>query len=230
MAPCWWPIAAFPQRAPALLVEEDRLSSAPTSPLPTFLAPSRGHRSMSLRAGLSEIAVPRMCQECGKALTSRQPKFCSEGCAVAFHLATTAEELPASSAPGSDTQSDTATSKHGSRDKSRRHLALRRAWNADHALPAGSEPVQKRNGWFRASGPAVDKLREWFTAAVAPRMAACPVAEIRRATGLSTRYAIKIRQGHVPHPRHFAALAALAGVPAPASVPASAAIRDPHFA
>jgi hypothetical protein len=29
------------------------------------------------------------------------------------------------------------------------------------------------------------------------------------------RYAIMIRQGHVPHPRHFAALAKLAGLKAP---------------
>jgi hypothetical protein len=219
-------MSGMPQRAPALLVEQDRLSSGLASPLPTFLAPRRGHRPMSFRAGLREVPVPRMCRECGKALTSRQRKFCSEGCAVAFHLATTAEELPASSAPGSATKSGTSASKHGLRDKSRRHLALRRAWNAEHALPAGSEPVQKRNGWSRASGSTVDKLREWFTAAVAPRMATCPVAEIRRATGLSTRYAIKIRQGHVPHPRHFAALASLAGVPAPASVPTASRPRQ----
>jgi hypothetical protein len=46
-------------------------------------------------------------------------------------------------------------------------------------------------------------------------VATCPAAEIRRATGLSVRYAIMIRQGYVPHPRHFTALAKLAGVPTP---------------
>jgi len=201
----------MPQQAPASVLERDRPLKALASPLPTFLAPSRGRRPMSLRTGLREVPVPRMCHECGKALTSRRHKFCSEGCAVAFHLATTAEASPGSSVPASGT----GTSKPDLRDKSRRHLALRRAWNAEHAPPAGSEPVPKRNGWFRASGPTVDQLREWFTATVGPLVADYSVAQVRGATGLSTRYVIKIRQGLVPHPRHFPALADLVGMVVP---------------
>jgi hypothetical protein len=41
----------------------------------TFFASGQCHRSMSFR-GLREIPVPRTCHECGKALTSRQSKFC----------------------------------------------------------------------------------------------------------------------------------------------------------
>jgi hypothetical protein len=62
---------------------------------------------------------------------------------------------------------------------------------------------------------AVDQLRDWFTARVAPLVAKCSIAEIRRSTGLSTRYVIMIRQGLVPHPRHYPALAALVGIEVP---------------
>ena len=222
-------MSLMPQQAPASVLGQDRPLKALPSPLPTFLAPSRGHRPMSLRAGLREVPVPRMCHECGKALTSRQPKFCSEGCAVAFHLATTAEELPASSAPGSATKSGTGASKRGLREKSRRHLALRRAWNAEHSPPTESVPAEKRNGWFRASGPAVDQLRGWYAATVGPLVANFPVARVRDATGLSTRYVIKIRQGLVPHPRHYPALAELVGVEQPKSpIPFPDATEQPE--
>jgi len=52
---------------------------------------------------------------------------------------------------------------------------------------------------------------------VAPLLAKSPLAEIRHATGLSTRYVIMIRQGFVPHPRHYPVLAALVGVKAPSN-------------
>ena len=146
-------------------------------------------------------------------LASRRRKFCSETCAVAFHLATTTVEA-LSALPGGS-QSGRAISKHGSGDKSRRHLALRRAWDAEHARPAGSSLARKRNTWTTASGPAVDQLREWFIAGVAPLLANCPIADIRHTTGLSTRYVIMIRQGLVPHPRHYPALAALVGIEMP---------------
>jgi hypothetical protein len=159
--------------------------------------------------------MARMCRGCGKALTPRQRKFCSDTCAVAFHLATTAEELPATISQGSaDLQSNSA-SKHGSEDKSRRHLALRRAWNAEHASPKRALDARKRNTWTTASGPAADQLREWFTATVAPLVAKRSIAEIRRVSGLSTRYVIMIRQGLVPHPRHYPVLATLVGVEPP---------------
>ena len=98
------------------------------------------------------------------------------------------------------------------------HLALRRAWDAGHAHPAGAPIAQKRNTWTTASGPAVDQFREWFTAAVAPLLEKSPIAEIRSITGLSTLYVIMIRQGLVPHPRHYAALATLVGIEVPKRV------------
>jgi hypothetical protein len=44
----------------------------------------------------------------------------------------------------------------------------------------------------------------------------CSLADIRNATELSTGYVIRMRRGRTPHPRHFEALAKLAGVEAPA--------------
>jgi hypothetical protein len=46
-------------------------------------------------------------------------------------------------------------------------------------------------------------------------LAKCSLADIRNATELSTGYVIRIRRGRTPHPRHFEALAKLAGVEAP---------------
>jgi len=101
--------------------------------------------------------------------------------------------------------------------KSRRQLALRRAWDAEHGLAAWASAARKRNTWTTASGPAVDQLREWFTATVAPLLAKSPLAEIRHATGLSTRYVIMIRQGFVAAPEALSVLAALVGVKAPSN-------------
>lgn len=60
-----------------------------------------------------------------------------------------------------------------------------------------------------------DRLRERLRATVAPHIATCPVAKIRRAAGLSERYALIIRQGYVPHPRYYRMLAELVGVEMP---------------
>jgi hypothetical protein len=108
-----------------------------------------------------------------------------------------------------------AGSKHGNGDRSRRHLALRRAWIAEHAGPAGATLNRARNAWPTASGVTVDQLREWFETTVRPLLAKCSLADIRNATELSTGYVIRIRRGRTPHPRHFEALAKLAGVEAP---------------
>jgi CRISPR-associated protein Cas1 len=199
-------VAGWLARALAGSLVERRMPA----PFPALPAPKRTWQGL-------DPPVAKTCHECGKALAPRQRKFCSEACAISFHVATTtAAELPARPASGSaDAPSDAEPSNRGGGAKNRRHLALRRTWDAEHAPAAQARPRRRRNSWTKASGPAVDQLRDWFTAAVAPRVATCPAAEIRRATGLSVRYAIMIRQGYVPHPRHFLALAKLAGVSAP---------------
>ena len=79
-------------------------------------------------------------------------------------------------------------------------IFLRRAWDAEHALPIGASEARKRNTWTKRSGQTVDQVRQWFIASVAPLVAKSSIAEIRGATGLSARYVIVIRQGHAPHP------------------------------
>jgi hypothetical protein len=68
----------------------------------------------------------------------RRDKFCSETCAGAFHPAITAKNsVTLSPAGAGGAASGKSVLKHGDPDKSRRHLALRRAWIAEHATPAG---------------------------------------------------------------------------------------------
>ena len=110
--------------------------------------------------------------------------------------------------------SDDPPSVRGGARKNGQNLALRRAWDAQYS---SNEPVKRRtrNTLTKATGPAVDHLREWFRMTVSPRMATCPIAQIRRATGLSKHYAVMIRQGYVPHPRHYPMLAPLVDVEMP---------------
>jgi CRISPR-associated endonuclease Cas1 len=63
------------------------------APLPALPAPRRTWQGF-------DPPIARTCHECGKALASTRRKFCSETCAISFHLATTAEELPLATSPG----------------------------------------------------------------------------------------------------------------------------------
>jgi hypothetical protein len=59
-------------------------------------------------------------------------------------------------------------------------------------------------------------LRQWFIGTAQASLSVCKLAAIMAATGLSKQLAADIRSGrHIPHPRHFEALAKLAGVEAP---------------
>jgi hypothetical protein len=140
---------------------------------------------------------------------------CSEECTVAFHVATTTvaetATLPAPDGPNLAIGSSIAGSVS---EKNRSHLALRRAWDAEHTPGEGLSPTTGQPGRKKARF-SQKQLREWFTAKLAPLLAKVAVSEIRAATGLSARYTMMIRQSYVPHPRHFSALAKFAGVPAP---------------
>jgi hypothetical protein len=58
---------------------------------------------------------------------------------------------------------------------------------------------------------------ELFSQRIQPLLASIPTSAIRSRIGVSRWYAGKIRQGYCPHPRHWLALAQLAGVSANAS-------------
>jgi CRISPR-associated endonuclease Cas1 len=179
------------------------------APLPALPAPRRTWQGL-------ELPVDRACRECGKMLSPKRPKFCSDACSIAFHIATTTTELKALPAfeMAAGRPADSRASARGGSRKNGQNLALRRAWDAQFSSNEPTKP-RTRNTLTRASGPAVDQLQEWFKADIAPQMATCPVAEIRRATGLSKHYAIMIRQGYIPHPRHYPMLAELVGAVMP---------------
>ncbi len=210
-------VIPMPPHVPARLIEEDRLLAPLAPPLPGFLAPSRGYQPSLLQSGLKESPVPRMCHECGRALAGGQRKFCSPECSMAFHMATAHEALSAAGLaalaaaraagrnPGNEGEAAARMAA-----KNRRNIIARRAWDAQHTPGEGLTRTGPRALNVTQAG-----LREWYTAELQPHLAALRNPEIAQATGLSIRYAIMIRQGFVPHPRHFAPLAGLAGVPLP---------------
>jgi hypothetical protein len=175
------------------------------APLPAMPTPGRPYRP-----ALAHEVMPRACHECGKALdritralpdgrpasdrgwrTSR--KFCSASCAAIYRaemrrvapLAERSGEIAAIRAI------ETARS-----DKLRRHAKGRRAW-------------------VGTSGGDEAALRKWYIAEVVPRLGAIERTKIARTLGVSRVYARDLALGKVPHPRHFAALAALANMKIP---------------
>jgi hypothetical protein len=54
-----------------------------------------------------------------------------------------------------------------------------------------------------------------YSTELQPHLASVRPVDIARTLAVSKSYSIHLKQGRVPHPRHFAALAMLAGVPLP---------------
>jgi hypothetical protein len=80
----------------------------------------------------------------------------------------------------------------------------------EHAAGPAARDGAKRDGATDAAA-----LRGWYAAEVAPRLGTIARTETARTIAVSRVYARHIAGGKVPHPRHYAALAALAGVPVP---------------
>jgi len=90
-----------------------------------------------------------------------------------------------------------------------RSAAARRAWERAHQVEAPGKD-DERTAAERAG------LRHWYDAQVAPRLTSMRTVDVARALDISRVYARHIIRGEkLPHPRHFAALATLAGVEAP---------------
>jgi hypothetical protein len=119
------------------------------APLPAFPAPKRTWQGL-------EPPIARTCQECGKMLAPRQRKFCSEVCAISFHVATTTPAgLPPRPAPeAAGGLFHEGESDRGGGDKNRRHLALRRAWDAEHAPAEGPSRPRQRNRRSHGDAPS----------------------------------------------------------------------------
>jgi CRISPR-associated endonuclease Cas1 len=184
------------QKLPPALTRSSRLFPPLSPPLPAFLAPSRAHRP----AALKDDPIPRTCHECGRALPLRRRKFCCEECATSYYRDTQFHAIVAAIAsrradPKRSRAANLAIGKKASRNAASRH-----AWRS-------------RPEWSETDDEA---MRRWYADAVCPAVTRCKLAAIMRATGLSKQFSITIRAGRrTPHPRHFAALAKLAGVPVP---------------
>jgi hypothetical protein len=63
---------------------------------------------------------------------------------------------------------------------------------------------------------AAGRLRQWYTAEIAPRLGSAPPKDIAQTLGVSPSYARNIgTRAMIPHPRHFGALAELVEVAMP---------------
>jgi hypothetical protein len=170
------------------------------APLPNLPSPGRAYRP-----ALAHDVLPRACYECGRALAPTQRKFCSPSCTGTYRaemrrLVPIAAEGILSSAVREIRLSEEARSA-----KLRRVSAARRAWDNTH------KPVGAGEG-RQAETAAREQLRRWYAAEVQPRLTGLQPKDIVRAIDVSRVYARQVIAGQVPHARHFAALAKLAGV------------------
>jgi MoxR-like ATPase len=145
--------------------------------------------------------TPLTCLECGRALPANNRRFCSDAHAIDYHGQTQWGGIVAATVARYADPERAAASKAAISKKSAENAAELFRW-------------RKRPGWSKAGDEA---LRQWFVATLQAQLAGCKLASIMTATGLSAHSAVAIRSGRqIPHPRHFEALAKLAGVEAPA--------------
>jgi CRISPR-associated endonuclease Cas1 len=184
-------------------------------PLPNFPSPGRAYRSAA-----AHDAIPRTCHECGRALRPRQRKFCSAFCSDNYR-AELQRVLPTDAAsPLSPAIREIVFREEARSAKRRRVSDARRAWEDAHKS-IGTVGRQ------HAEIAAREQLRRWYADQVKPRLMTLQPKDILGAIDVSRAYGRQIVAGHIPHRRHFAALANLAGVSEPsglslASVPSQA--------
>ena len=95
-------------------------------------------------------------------------------------------------------------------EKARVAHAARRQWTEQQ----GGQQHEK--GRIAKSSASTDPaVMRWYTLELQPLLRSLRSADIARALAVSQSYSLSIRHGRIPHPRHFAALAQLAGVEAP---------------
>jgi ribosomal protein L37E len=131
---------------------------------------------------------PSVCRTCGTSIPARACYCGSCGFAAAQQRLRTASYEGREKSRGEEAQAKRAMSQ-------RRHMLAKSAWEQSKEL----SPITEE-----------DFLRD-----VQPRLAALRIGTIRSALGVSKAYASAIRSGQRrPHPRHWQALAQLAGVSA----------------
>jgi hypothetical protein len=191
------------------------LSKPLPDPLPNFPSPGRAYRSAVADA------IPPGCYECGQALAPRQRKFCSAFCSDNYRAEIGRVLPPGTASVVSPVIREMLAREEARSAKRRRVSDARRAWE-DAYKSIGTD------GGRHAEMAAREQLRRWYADQVKPRLMELQPKDIIRAIEVSRAYGRQIVAGHIPHRRHFAALAQLAGVPTPKSlrfalIPAQAA-------
>jgi CRISPR associated protein Cas1 len=176
------------------------------TPLSITTASGRRHafsamRDHLLRGALHDAPVPLTCWQCGRALPQGRRRFCSDEHAVAYHRDSQWGGIVAATIARYADPKRAAASKTAIGTRAVENATQRLLW-------------RQRPGWSKVGDEA---LRQWFAGKAQAGLGDCKLAAIMAATGLSKQLAADIRSGrHIPHPRHFEALAKLAGVEAPA--------------
>jgi CRISPR-associated endonuclease Cas1 len=136
-------------------------------------------------ATVEPLKTDHFCRGCGKTITNESTN-CA-GCAVE---PATKRLLSAASLGRVAARSSAARAKHGA--TRRRHAKACSEWDAS------TQPA-----WLTS---------EMFSQTIQPLLRSIRTSAIRSRIGVSRWYAGRIRQGYRPHPRHWQALAQLAGV------------------
>lgn len=134
-----------------------------------------------------QVKHPRavhVCEGCGKKI--RKERTHCANCAV-----TSATERMVSFAQIGRTLAHSPTARAKEGEKQRQHALARGSWDASH------QPA-----WL---------TKAFYLQKIKPRLASLSNSDIASAIGVSRWYAGELRKGFLPHPRHWHALAGLAG-------------------
>ena len=157
------------------------------SVLPTRLTQQRRTETKG-KVWIATVEQPKtdhFCRGCGKTITN-ESTHCA-GCAVE---AATKRLISAARLGRIAARSSAARAKHGA--TRRRHAKACSEWDAS------TKPV-----WLTS---------KVFSQQIQPLLASLRTSAIRSQIGVSRWYAGRIRQGYLPHPRHWQGLAELVGV------------------
>jgi len=155
---------------------------------PTRLTQTHRREAKSAESALTSRAAPRpenLCHGCGEII--RDGRNHCANCSV-----TSATERLVNAACAGRVVAHSPEARAKQAISERRHANARACWDAS------SQPA-----WLTS---------ELFSQQIQPLLAGVSTAAIRSTIGVSRWYAGRIRQGYRPHPRHWLALAQLAGV------------------
>ena len=142
-------------------------------------------RGKVLKVSVKQPKTDHLCRGCGKTITTGRTK-CAD-CAIGE---ATERLLNAAKLGRLAARKPEARAKHVA--SRRRHAEACSAWDSSH------QPT-----WLTS---------EVFLEKIQPLLVTTPTSAIRSAIGVSRWYAGRIREGYHPHPRHWLALAKLAGI------------------